>query len=444
MHTAVSNNGTDDFPQIRFEMIRWLIFLILIATYILVYFHRMAPGVVATDLMSAFGTTGASLGSLAAIYFFVYAGMQIPSGVLADTLGTRSAVIGGNLTAGIGSLLFGLASSFTMACAGRFLVGLGVSVVFVSIMKNNAMWFSERRFGFMSGLTLLIGNLGSVMAAGPLAALLETHSWRNVFIGIGLTSLALAVAAFFSVRNRPADFGFPSIEELQGQAPAAGRHQHWIRDLAGVVRQIRLWPGFWVQLGMTGSLYAFMGLWGMPFLRDVFGLERSAAARYLTVMLLAFAAGSLFFGWFSDRLGRRKPVIFAATTGYALGWLFLLYLPWSPGISGYVLFGWMGFCGSGFVVTFAAAKEVIHPALAGMAVSVVNTGAFLGTTLIQPLFGWVLDLTWNGAMVGDVRVYARTDYVGGFWVMFFFALIAAVGALRLRETHCRNISGKAK
>lgn len=209
MQQTVSGGDVGQFQTFRFELLRWSIFLILIATYVLVYFHRMAPAVVATDLMSAFGASGASLGSLAAIYFFVYAGIQIPSGVLADTLGTRTAVIAGNLAAGFGSILFGLAQSFSVTCAGRFLVGLGVSVVFVSIMKNNAMWFSERRFGFMSGLTLLIGNLGPVVAAGPLAALLEVHSWRNVFVGIGMTSLTLGTLAFFFVRNRPEDFHLP-------------------------------------------------------------------------------------------------------------------------------------------------------------------------------------------------------------------------------------------
>ena len=155
MLKAFTATHTATFHPLKFEMTRWSIFSILIATYILVYFHLMAPGVVAGDLMAAFGNSGTALGSLAAIYFFVYAGMQLPSGVLADTLGTRTAVVSGNLAAGAGALLFGLAPSFSMACAGHFMVGLGVSVVFVSIMKNNAMWFSERQFGFMSGITLL-------------------------------------------------------------------------------------------------------------------------------------------------------------------------------------------------------------------------------------------------------------------------------------------------
>jgi sugar phosphate permease len=425
---------------VRFELIRWSIFLILIATYIFVYFHRMAPAVVSDDLMAAFGTSGTTLGSLAAIYFFVYAAMQIPSGVLADTLGTRTAIITGNLTAGLGSIFFGLAGSFGMACAGRFMVGLGVSVVFISIMKNNSIWFSERMFGFMSGLTLLVGNLGSVMAAAPLAAVLNVYSWRSVFVGIGLVSLGLAVLGFLFVRNRPEDFGFSSVQEMEGKKNMATRNQHWTKDLTGVVRMIRIWPGFWVQLGVIGGIYAFMGLWGVPYLRDTFGLSRAQSAVYMTDMLLAFAIGSLFFGWLSDRLGKRKPVLLGGVILYTFAWIFLIFIPWSPGPSGFFLFGWLGFSGSAFVITFACAKEVINPALAGMSVSIVNTGAFLGTTIMQPLFGWILDFTWSGTMAGDVRVYSAADYHNALFAMLVFAVIGLLGAFRVKETYCKNIS----
>ena len=156
-------------------------------------------------------------------------------------------------------------------------------------MKNNSIWFSERMFGFMSGLTLLVGNLGSVMAAAPLAAVLNVYSWRSVFVGIGMVSIGLAVLGFLFVRNRPEDFGLASVQEMEGKKNMATRSQHWTKDLAGVVRMIRIWPGFWVQLGVIGGSYAFMGLWGVPYLRDTFGLSRAQSAVYMTDMLLAFA-----------------------------------------------------------------------------------------------------------------------------------------------------------
>lgn len=417
---------------------KWSIFGVLILTYILVYFHRMAPGVVSEYLMGAFQTTGAELGTLSAIYFFVYAFMQVPSGVIADTFGTRMSVISGNLVAGAGSIIFGMSGSFEMACLGRFFVGLGVSVVFVSIMKSNSVWFHERVFGFMSGVTLLVGNLGSVLAAGPLAALLTTFAWRYVFIGIGGFSLLLAALGYMLIENKPEDLGFepPNKYSVKQNDEASAS---WSTNLRSVISALRVWPGFWVQFGMIGSLYSFMGLWGIRYLQDVHAIDRGLAARHMTVMLLSFAAGAFFFGWLSDRIGKRKPIIIGCVLGYLASWLVLINLSWSPGAQGYFLFGFIGLMGSGFVVTFAAAKEVIHPSLSGMAVSVVNTGCFIGTAIMQPLFGYIIDRSWDGQTVGGVRLYSAGDYNQGFIFVLIFAVIAIIGGFKLRETNCKNI-----
>jgi sugar phosphate permease len=397
----------------------------------------MAPGVVAEYLMGSFQITGTQLGTLSAIYFFVYAFMQLPSGVIADTLGTRVSVVAGNLVAGIGSILFGMSPSFEMACVGRFFVGLGVSVVFISIMKNNAVWFHERVFGLMSGLTVLIGNLGSVLAAGPLAALLTYYEWRFVFICIGCLSLTLSLISFFIVRNSPEDLGFPSPNDFGGQ-PARKSQKSWVQSLISVVTSLKVWPGFWVQFGMIGGLYSFMGLWGVSYLRDVHGLSRVYAANHMTTMLLSFAFGALFFGWFSDKIGRRKPILLLCVLGYTLLLAVLTWLPLQPGVETLLLFGAMGATGSGFVLTFAAAKEIMDPNLSGMSVSVVNTGCFIGTALMQPLFGYLADLSWDGTIVDNIRIYVEKDYRSGFYLMMIFAVLAILGALRLRETYCKN------
>lgn len=422
----------------NFTTAKWVVFSVMILTYILVYFHRMAPGAVSEYLMSAFNTTGTKLGTLSAIYFFVYAFMQLPSGVIADTLGTRTSVVCGNAVAGLGSIAFGMATSFEMACIGRFFVGLGVSVVFVSIMKSNSVWFEDRVFGMMSGLTLLIGNLGSVLAAGPLAAILHVFAWRSVFIGIGSLSLVLAVLGYLFVRNRPEDMGFESPNKIVVSA-AQPHSTHWVKNLFGVVKVMRIWPGFWVQFGMVGGLYSFMGLWGIPFLRDVYGLSSSYAANHLTTMLLCFAFGSLFFGWFSDTIGSRKPLLIFCVGLYIVCMILLSFYSFSVGYQSLILFGMMGVAGSGFVLTFALAKEVIHPGLSGMAVSVVNMGCFIGTAIIQPLFGYIADLTWDGTLVEGVRLYSAADYHNGFLVMLGLGIVAVIGAFRVRETNCRNI-----
>ena len=307
------------FDRSRFLLARWSIYAILVVTYMLAFFHRMAPAVISADLMAAFQTSGAALGSLAAMYFYIYTGMQIPAGVLADTLGARVTVTAGSLVAGVGSLIFGMAGSFATASLGRALVGLGVSVVFVGLFKSNSVWFSDRNFGMISGLTLLLGNLGAISSAGPLAGVLRSYSWRNVFVVLGVATLVLALLTALLVRNRPEDMGLPSLREMEGKLSHSPRDRHWAGDLKSVLGTWAAWPGLWVGMGMVGSMLAFVGLWAIPFLRDVHGLGRSAGAVYTTTSLAGFAVGSMLAGWLSDRMGRRKPVILAAVNAFTQG-----------------------------------------------------------------------------------------------------------------------------
>ncbi len=148
---------------------RWTAFILVAMSYMLAFFHRVAPAAIASDLQQAFNASAAALGGLAATYFYMYTVMQIPTGILVDTLGPRRIVTLGGVIAGAGSLLFGYATTMTEASIGRMLIGLGVSVAFISLLKLNATWFHDRHFGTVVGLTLVLGNIGSILAAAPLA-----------------------------------------------------------------------------------------------------------------------------------------------------------------------------------------------------------------------------------------------------------------------------------
>lgn len=79
---------------------RWLALGVVATAFILSFFQRFAPAGIAQDLAASFGTTAASLGLLAATYFYVYTVMQIPTGILADTLGPRRIVALGGIVGG--------------------------------------------------------------------------------------------------------------------------------------------------------------------------------------------------------------------------------------------------------------------------------------------------------------------------------------------------------
>lgn len=407
----------------QLSRLRWSAFVIVVLAYMLSFFHRFAPAAISGDLQQSFHASGAELGGLAATYFYVYMVMQIPTGILADTLGPRRVVAAGGLIAGAGSVMFGIADTLTAASVGRLLVGLGVSVTFICLLKLNAAWFHDRHFATMTGAAILLGNAGSLLAAAPLAWVLNYITWRTAFVSIGVLSVLLAGLSWLWVRNDPGDAGLPSLRELDGHEAHAPHQGHWYDGLLTVLKNRATWPGLWVNMGLAGSLFAFAGLWAVPFLRDAYGMDRSTAASHTTLLLAGFAIGALLIGRLSDRIGRRKPVMVLAAFGYCLCWLPLLLQVQMSDFTGYALFFAMGICAPGFTLSWSCAKEVNPHALSGMATSVVNIGAFMGTAIMQPLVGAAIDDTGG--------------YRGGIAILLAFALLGLVATLFIRETYCR-------
>jgi predicted MFS family arabinose efflux permease len=373
---------------------RRVVFGLALASFVLSFFHRTAPAAIAGELTRAFDISSAVLGTLAATYFYVYTVLQIPVGVLADTLGPRRLLSGGSAIAAAGSLLFALAPAWEIAALGRTLVGIGVSVAFISVLKLSAVWFTGARFATLAGVTMFAGNLGAVIAGAPLAWIVTLTSWRTVFVALAVLSAALALASWLRVRDRPEELGFAAVNPL----PASGAPVHWGTALARVLANPATWPPFLVNLGVGGSFLAFAGLWAVPYLQQVPGLSRVLAAQHASLLLLGVAFGSMAIGVISDRLRSRAGVMRTAVLLYTLAWW-----PWLAGVQWphWATLAWfllMGLLIPGFTLSWTIAKEANPPQHSGIATAVVNTGIFLGAGLLQPLVGWVLD---RGRAAGD-------------------------------------------
>jgi len=397
-----------------------------ILAYMLGLFHRVAPAALAPDLVQAFATSAAGLGVLAATYFWVYTAMQLPCGILADTLGPRQLLFGGGLIAAAGAALFGLAPAFGWAALGRMLVGLGTAVAFVAALKLIATWFEERRFATLTGTVVLLGNLSSAAAGGPFAWVLQALPWRTVMLILAALSVAVAVGALLVVRDAPAGRG--AVRLASGD---------WRKGLWAVLRNRASWPGFWANLGMGGAFLGFAGLWAVPYFVAVHGMTRVEAANHATLMLASFACGGFLWGAVSDRLRRRRPVFVAGAALLALCWLPLLAGMRLPSAAGTLLCIAIGLGAAGLTVSWACAKEVNLPQHSGMATALVNTGCFLGPALIQPLVGWVLDWHRSAAAPG---VHSTEAWQRGLWVILGFSLFGLAAALFVRETHARGVA----
>ena len=401
---------------------RRVVFAIVLAGYVLSFFHRTAPAAIATELQRAFVIPSALLGTLAATYFYVYTLLQIPVGVLADTAGPRRLLAGGSLVAGLGSLAFALAPTWEVAAAGRTLVGVGVSVAFIAILKINATWFEARRFATLNGITMFAGNLGAVVAGAPLAWVVTQASWRSVFVALGALSLALAAATWWRVRDRPEALGYAPV----APPPPAGAKLDWRGALRTVLANPATWPAFLVNVGVGGCYLAFAGPWAVPWLEHAYGYSRVTAAQHASLLLLGVAVGAVAVGVVSDRLGNRRGVLRACTFAFALAWLpWLTHAAW-PLPATLAWFFAMGLLIPGFTLTWTIAKEANRPEHSGIATSVVNTGIFLGTGILQPLVGWAID---RGRASGDLP----GAWTLGIAILAGSAAVGALASLAVRE-----------
>lgn len=199
---------------------RWVVWGILVSIYLIVFFHRLSAGVIAEDLINPFGMTATQIANLGSMYFYAYTIMQIPSGILADHLGPKKTAIMGCFVAAIGSLIFSFAVNVPMAYVGRLLVGLGVSVIFLCVLKIQANWFPAEKFATMSGLTSFIGGLGGLLAQGPLLMVVGLMGWRNSFLLMGIITIALAILTLLFVKNTPTERGLPEVNPQQAQTSA--------------------------------------------------------------------------------------------------------------------------------------------------------------------------------------------------------------------------------
>ncbi len=394
------------FPPLRLSYLTWG----LAATFYLYgFFQRVTPASLAGDLMRDFGLTAAGLGNLAAFYYYAYAAMQIPTGVMVDRWGPSRLFLAGSVLAGLGALLFGLAQSVLVAGLGRALIGAAHGMAWVSMLKLAAHWFPQSRFGTISGLSLAVGTLGAVLAGPPLRWLADAFGWRSVIAASGTLALLLAVAI-------------------------------WRQSVLDVFHYRNTWLLFVVNSGICGCFLAFTGLWGVPFFVQHHALSVPQAALVTSMMLVLFATGGPIMGSLSDRWQlRKRPFALGAGVTVA-GFCTLAAWPAAPLPLLVAALAAASLGAGAMAISFGYAKESVPLPLQGTVTGVVNAGVMVGTLTQMPVIGLILDAHWQGVAINGVRQYSLEAFqvalmlLAG-WMVVSFALLLAT-----RETHAKQFT----
>jgi len=424
-------------PPILLSIVVWSIPAIF---YLFAFYLRSSPAVMTSELMHSFGIGAKDLGSLSAYYFYAYVLMQIPTGMLIDSLGPRKLLIFCSISSAIGAFLFGATSSFALACVGRAITGGATAAAWLVILKLATHWFPSRRFAMLSGLGLAIGNIGALTAQVPLRLLVEHFTWRTVVIASAVAILLVAVLAWVLVCNDPSQRGYSSYAPQQIQ----DQKKNSLRQVGAGFKRIfafrNIWLIFFAQGGLVGPILSFTGLWGPPFLKARFAVTSTTAAAVCSVMIVCWAVASPIFGALSDKIGRRKPLYVAGCVAAAVGWAAMFYMP-SLSLSVFVALAAITSMASGSVILgFAYGKESVPVQYLGTVSGAINIGNMIGPTLLQPGIGRILERHWTGAMANGARVYGVDAFQIAFLLSAGWTLLSCVLSSITRETGCRQSS----
>jgi MFS family permease len=395
------------------------------------FFQRVAPSIMIDPLMRDLNIQGAVLGNLSAFYFYSYALMQIPVGLLMNRFGPRKLLTFGAAVCALGTFMFAFSYSLPSAYGGRLLVGIGASFAFVSSLTLASRWLPRHRFALSSGLLMTAGMTGGMLGQAPLATFVEASGWRVALSTSAVVGLVMAVVIWLVVRD------WPPRKTSRDQSPQSGAQL--LKDLKVVIRTPQNLLTALACASLTAPLLAFAGLWGVAWLMQVHGMSRPQAATMTSMLLLGWAAGSPVSGALGDRFGNhRRALMLAGLMGISsLGSIVYLDNPGNIVMS--VLFLVSGVCFGTSVLGFAHVRESNPSELQGPAFGFLNGSITLTGAIFQPLVGALLDLRWQGQMQDGAPIYSSETYRFAFSCLFIFLALGLVAICFIRESPNRAL-----
>ncbi|MFF4642395.1 nitrate/nitrite transporter [Streptomyces sp. NPDC001389] len=385
-----------------------------VAVYFVAVTFRTSLGVAGLEAADRFHVNASALSTFSLLQLLVYAGMQVPVGLMVDRLGTKKVLTLGAVLFTAGQIGFALSPTYATALAARALLGCGDAMTFISVLRLGTRWFPARRGPLMAQLAGLAGMAGNLVSTLVLAPVLHGAGWVPAFAGSALAGLVVLVPLTLFLRDHPPGHALPPA--------AAGGGGFVRRQIRDSWREPGTRLGLWVHFTAQFPAMVFLLLWGMPFLVEAQRLDRTTAAGLLTLIVAANMGWGLAYGQIIGRRPAARLPLALGTVGVtALLWASVLLYPgdrapmWLLGTLCVVL----GTCGPASMIGFDFARPANPAERQGTASGITNMGGFLASMTTLLSVGVLLDAT------GD-------DYRIAFSSVFAVELLGLTQILRLR------------
>ncbi|MGR8009409.1 MFS transporter [Streptomyces hypolithicus] len=391
-----------------------------VAVYFVAVIFRTSLGVAGLDAADRFDVNASALSTFSILQLLVYAGMQIPVGLMVDRWGTKKVLALGVVLFTLGQLGFALSPSYGMALAARALLGCGDAMTFIAVLRLGARWFPARRVPLIAQIAALCGMAGNLVSTLVVARMLHGVGWTATFAGSSLAGVLVLVLLLLFLRDHP-----------EGHEPAPAEHAGaaYVRgQIAAAWREPGTRLGMWVHFTTQFPAMVFLLLWGMPFLVEAQGLSRGTAGELLTLVVLSNMVLGLVYGQVVARHGAaRGPLALTTVGATALLWAATISHPGdrAPMWLLVTLCAVLGACGPASMIGFDFARPANPPERQGTASGIVNMGGFVASMTTLLAVGVLLDAT------GD-------NYRIAFASVFVLEALGVTQILRLRKRTARR------
>ena len=361
--------------------------LLLIAITCLSQFYRVSNSVIAPELTRDLDLSARQLGWAGSAFFFALFAVQVPVGMWFDRYGARRTVAALSVLAMLGSLWIATATDAVDLIGGRAVVGVGCAASFMSAVFLCSRWFAPAKLATAMSWVFAASNIGTLAAATPLAWIAATVGWRNGFLALAAVTVVVAVAFYAVVRDQPPDQPAPPIKrESFGEI---------VRGLLEVWTTAGLMPVLAMHFFAYATMLTVLGVWGGPYLYDVYGLDAVQRGNVLLAMGVAQIVGILAYGPMDRLLRSRKKVVLggAAISVALLAILAVLPKP-SLALAVVLLTAFCFFSAFGTVIV-AQGRALFPDRLAGRGVTTVNMAQCLGLTVMPALVGYIVEAFGN-------------------------------------------------
>ncbi|KRE74886.1 MULTISPECIES: MFS transporter [Micrococcaceae] len=412
----------------------WLIWTIGIFGYLVAVAQRTSFGVVGLEATERFHATASAISFFTVLQLLVYAGLQIPVGLLVDRFGSRAMIAGGAVLMGLGQVQLAFAESIPGGVLGRVLVGAGDAMTFISVIRLIPLWFAPARVPLVTQLTGMSGQLGQLFSVLPFALVLHLSGWTPAFLMLAGMSALAVVLVLLLLQDVP-----PGTERPHARQGLKATGASLARAWSQPGTRLGMWSHFTIQF--SGTVFAMT--WGYPFLISGQGLDAATVAALMALYVAAAMAVGPFIGRFVSRHPlRRSTMVLLIAGATATAWAAVLLLPGRAPLwllAGLVVVLAIG--GPGSMIGFDFARTFNPAHRIGTATGIVNVGGFIAALVSIFLIGLVLDVL-NATGFSQGVLYGLAPFRLALSVQFLLLGIGAAAILASRRKVRRQMAAQ--